>query len=149
DVTEQSDVRRHVDQARDAIVALNDFLQPRPLVYLQGNVLTRVTTYSGRTRLEPLTETSLTETLSDAAVFARQTKDGPRTIAPPAWVARTLRSRRPSELAGIPQIERVVDVPIFGRDEGRETRAQVEPGYSEATRAYLKPAPDVADGLSR
>jgi hypothetical protein len=152
DVGDPDDRPLAVDEAVEALVRLNDFLDPYPEAYLQGNIATRVTSYEGRTRLEFVRKQSLVELLGQAATFivTSETQAGEmrvKHVAPPAWLAQTILERRPADLPGVPQIERVVDVPTFGPDEGADTVVQRAPGYSADTRAFLEPAPDIADRL--
>lgn len=135
------------DEAVAALVELNRFMDPYPEAYLQGNILSRVTQYEGRTRLEYVRKQSLVELLSLAARFYEMSAKGLVEKPPPSWLAQTVLERRPADLPGIPQVERVVDVPTFGEDRGAETVAQTEPGYSPNTRTFLEPAPEIAGRL--
>ena len=129
DVDNVSDRHIQTDECVEALVALNEFVDD-PQVYLQGNVLTRVTTFDGATRLEPMASSSLQELMSAAATFWKRGRDNePFAVPAPAWMASQLLHRRPSDLPGIPQVERVVGVPVFGPDRGEETQSQTVRGY--------------------
>lgn len=134
----------HTDAARDALVTWNDPVHPA--IYLRGDVLVRLSR-DDDVRLRPYTEPSLCELLGRAAVFERATMRGNTTsikqVPVPGYIARALLHRTPDDLQGIPKVNRVTDVPVFGADGAIDPH----PGYQPSSRTYF--APDRIGALAR
>lgn len=123
------------DEVLAEIVAHND----PPHVFQRGARLVRL--YydpKGRVRIEEHGESSIKYLMARSAEWVTTTSAGQvRMAAPPRDVARMLLTS--GEYPGIPELDRVVTVPVFGPDGS----VQEEPGYHSATRTFYAPAPDL------
>jgi hypothetical protein len=129
------------DAAWDSIVAANDDAAPEVLV--RGSELVRISSDDGGPTLKPWVAPALRERMSRVGFWAKVATDGEGQLIftptkPPLDVAQALLAREPHEYEGAPQVNRIVDVPVFGADGSLLTT----PGYHAASRTFYLPAPD-------
>ena len=106
-----------------------------PALFLLGDTPVRIESHpdDGRPITRELTETRVVYHLAQAIEFRRATKGGTRPAWPPVTLARNILAA-PS--LPLPAIERIVEVPVLGRDGS----VCATPGYHVGARVFYKPA---------
>jgi hypothetical protein len=148
----------HVDNTWRALV---DWNQHTPSIFLRGDVLTRVSTDEGASKLATFSVASLKEHLSKAVVFAKweqvpdpRAPDDPNTpqmwrwdrVPCPGYIPAFILARTPGQLEGAARINRVVEVPVFGAlDADGHATFLGAPGYDPFARVYYEPAQGILD----
>jgi putative DNA primase/helicase len=120
---------------QEALAALAISNEPRTL-FLLGDAPVRVEPHpeDGRPLTRELTEARVVNELARAAQWVKRAHDGqPRPAPPPSAVARNVLASR---TLPFPSLERIVEVPVFGRDGS----LCATPGYHEGPRLLYQPA---------
>ena len=144
DVTRPTERHVHADQAWAALVAWNARMQPEPPILLRGDTLTRISHDEEHSKLATFTKPSLSELLSEAAVFWNQNanRGAGAFVAPPDYILSALLDRTPDKLPDALRINRVVEVPVFGAlDADGHAAVLGIPGYDPLSRTYYAPPP--------
>lgn len=124
------------EEAVAAIVTTNSLDPARPVLYVRGGTLTRVTADEhGNHSTQVITEAACKAILAKCADWIRTSTDNEGTekttnTFPPSDVARAVVNR--GEWTEIPTLEGIVNVPVFGKGGKLHT----EPGYNPHTRLY-------------
>jgi hypothetical protein len=135
----------HADDTWDALVAWNEHKQPTPPILLRGDTLTRVSFDEHHVKLATFSKPALKELLSEAVVFAKISRDpvtgepsSAKRVAVPPYIIDALLHRTPDRLPNALRINRVVEVPVYGRD-GKSVLGLT--GYDPESRTYLQLPP--------
>lgn len=124
------------EEALAAIVTANSLDPARPVLYVRGGTLTRVTADEhGNHSTQTITESACKAILAKCAEWVQINTDNEGTekttnTFPPSDVARAVVNR--GEWTEIPALEGIVNVPVFGKGGKLHT----EPGYNHHTRLY-------------
>lgn len=122
-----TNVRALVDTAEDLLLAAERG------VYQRGGELVRVVDQGGRMRIQPLSLASLTELLSDVAIWLKEGKEELYPVLPPRAMVEALAKRGAWRL---PELAAVTSVPTL-RQDGSVVQ---EPGYDAASKILYAPA---------
>jgi len=129
------------ERADKVWAALMDANHPQfPAVMVRGNTLVQMTEAG---TLTDYSAVSLRDKLSWAVDYRKRIKGGATVAAanPPPADAETLIQRDSAEYVGAPRVDRVIDVPVVGRDGKLVTR----PGHHPDSRLYFRPAKGLED----
>jgi hypothetical protein len=136
-VNEQKDVNLH--QAIDSLHWLN---KQNPRIFAHGAAVVQVGLERDiknprilRPSLIPLDQHSLSNLMSEAANYYRDTQNGPVDIYPPAALASGILALTPHQ-RDFPSIKAVIEAPTFREDGSLITM----PGYDEASGYFYYPS---------
>ena len=119
-----------------------------PQIFVRGDELVYVAANDESARLVPYDRFSLSELMSETAIWTKQLKHDIAIIHPPERVANVILGWRSEKYVGAPRLDRVTRTPFFALEQGaslfdEKHRAHLvtEEGYSAEARAYYAPDP--------